>query len=244
MSDVMCTLYYFELAYHLSLSLSLSVCVCVSLSLLTSFILLFIYLFIIYFPFFHGHSFLRLSVWRGLLISLFFNTLFFEIYYPENTCAAYTTKLLCLSTPDMLDKSTTQCLWKPDASVQCVLNPPPSSVTFSLLVSLIVMILSIIFNIPFGYVHDEFASSRPALEVMGLSSHAWLGTDAPDVYLKVMTEAAKYLPQHHSEDLFTDVTATYKLCKSVDEEVYELMLAPSNSGLKHRCTEITSFINS
>ena len=58
----------------------------------------------------------------------------------------------------------------------CSINPPPKSVTFVLLTSFIILIFILPLDYCIGYIQEEFASKRPRLEELSLSSNSWLGS--------------------------------------------------------------------
>ena len=58
----------------------------------------------------------------------------------------------------------------------CAINPPPSSTTFTLLIAFVIIICILPLDYAMGYISEEYASKRPYLEALGLSSDYWLGS--------------------------------------------------------------------
>lgn len=58
----------------------------------------------------------------------------------------------------------------------CSLNPPPKSATFVLLMAFIIIIFILPMDYCIGYIQEEFASKRPRLEELSLSTNSWLGS--------------------------------------------------------------------
>jgi hypothetical protein len=149
-----------------------------------------------------------LSVTRGILLALFVDTLFFGICYPDTgTCGTLTTEELCLALPSKLQAGTPMCLWD-EATAVCSMAPPPSSLIFTMSISLLCVLLNIPLDMTFGYIIDEFAAKRPHLEdvpFLNLNSESWLGTGNPKPIWtedqKREMEAEERLAVHHNSAL-------------------------------------------
>ena len=97
---------------------------------------------------------------RTLLINIFVYCVFFTTLYPsQSTCVSLTTKELCLSVPSRLTDTSTGCIW--DNELGCAVNPPPSSITFSLVITLLWYFVAVPIDIVVGFVQDEFAAKYP-----------------------------------------------------------------------------------
>lgn len=73
------------------------------------------------------------------LITLFIDTMFYNIFYPPNSaCTTYTTKSSCYIPKSMTDNSQTLCYWTIDTTVEyegyCQLKAPPSEFTFLMVI--------------------------------------------------------------------------------------------------------------
>jgi hypothetical protein len=117
-----------------------------------------------------------LSVFRGILINLFVDTLFFGIFFPSNqTCPSFTSDADCLAAPSQVVAGANLCLWDPDKTV-CRLNPPPADLTFTIVLALLTVICVMPAELLLGYIMDEFGARRPRLENWGWNSNYWLGS--------------------------------------------------------------------
>ena len=83
--------------------------------------------------------------WLGLsadiMLTLFFDTLFFMVFFPSGVCEVMTTKTMCLSIPSQIDPATPQCLWI-QGTKSCEIAPPPGSIIFTAMITLIIIALS------------------------------------------------------------------------------------------------------
>ena len=130
-----------------------------------------------------------LTVCRAILFTIFLDTLFFQICYPDaSNCPTFTTFETCLShqTP-----TGSVCLWHPSTK-RCTSNDPPENLFFELLVSLICILLSVPLDICYELIDKEVVSKRPALEKIGMSSEKWL-TSIPHILLSQDNELANLL---------------------------------------------------
>ena len=59
----------------------------------------------------------------------------------------------------------TMCTW--NSSTGCALKPPPSSITFSLMVTLVCYFFTVPLDQIIGYVQDEYAAKHPDFEDWG-----------------------------------------------------------------------------
>ena len=112
-----------------------------------------------------------LAVCRAILFTIFLDTLFFQICYPDaSNCPTFTTLDSCVvcQTP-----TGSVCQWHP-SSKRCTPNDPPENLFFDLLVSLICILLSVPLDIFYELVDKEVVSKRPELEKVCLSSEKWL----------------------------------------------------------------------
>ena len=114
-----------------------------------------------------------LAVCRAILFTIFLDTLFFQICYPDaSSCPTFITLNSCLAkqTP-----TGSVCQWHPySINKKCTPNDPPENLFFELLISLICILLSIPLDIFYEIIDKEIVSNRPELEKIGLSSDKWL----------------------------------------------------------------------
>lgn len=115
-----------------------------------------------------------------LLTAIFFDTLFFSIFFPDNGyCQDFTSKETCL---EPINKATNDatCQWHRDLSQQyggsCSLHKPPSSLLFTITLALLTSIITLPICLLTEIILDEFASKRPNLEFFGINSNNWFGS--------------------------------------------------------------------
>jgi hypothetical protein len=116
----------------------------------------------------------------SILLNLFVDTSFYYIFFQDNgSCNAYDTQATCIST---MNQATARpsCIWLSDPTTEdtaagsCSIRPPPSSVTFTVMISVITLVIVIPISFVVEYFIDENCSKRPELELIGLSSTYWL----------------------------------------------------------------------
>ena len=122
----------------------------------------------------------RTSRWfgvvHGLLISLFFDTLFFVTFFPpQNPCGNYGNSHTCHTLPSKIIEGSTQCVWDVDLKI-CYLQPPPSSIYFTLIVTLMVVLVIVPLEGFLGLIFEGFVVKRPDLEMWGMNTDSWFGS--------------------------------------------------------------------
>ena len=124
-----------------------------------------------------------LDMCKMILLGIFIDTLIFGIYFPSDaTCVELMTKTTCLAVPSKIISGATLCKWSKDTG--CEIQPPPESITLTLLIAFIIILFIVPLDYCVGYVIERYASRRPVLEKWGLSTNNWLGS----VYHKVGNE--------------------------------------------------------
>lgn len=139
-----------------------------------------------YFAAFFGYSlrnrrFLRwLRLIYSLFLVLFLDTIFYQVFYPENGfCENLTSEVDCLShTNKALNANT--CNWQVNLSFEnggvCSLNPPPKSFIFNVIIAFLIVISSLPPIVIFDFVVDQYAMKRPKLYEIGIPTEIWFGT--------------------------------------------------------------------
>jgi len=133
-----------------------------------------------YFAAFFGYSlrnrrFIRwLRLIYTLLIVLFLDTLFYDVFYPANGyCESFQSIQDCLS-PQNEALSDNTCLWTIDSTLSeggsCSLNPPPTSFLFNVIVSFLLVIGSIPPLLLFDYIVEMYARNSPRLYNIGVNA--------------------------------------------------------------------------
>ena len=141
----------------------------------------------------------RTSRWfgvvHGLLIGLFFDTLFFVTFFPpQNPCANFGDSHRCHSLPSRIIEKSTMCVWDVDTRT-CALQSPPSSLYFTLVVTLMVILVIVPLEGFLGLIFEGFVVKRPDLEMWGLNSDSWFGTtQLPGTKVLVKSFKTSFLP--------------------------------------------------
>jgi hypothetical protein len=117
----------------------------------------------------------RLNVWLSFCVKylsiMFVNTLFFGIFFSDDgTCQHYTNKVDC-KTPINKALGSKQCIWTAD--VKCILNPPPDSLMFTLMVIVLITIVALPIHVLLDQVL-KVVRHRPKLSLWGWDENFWL----------------------------------------------------------------------
>lgn len=102
---------------------------------------------------------------RSILIALFVDTIFFQIFYGnDGTCETYVTKATCLLLVNAATAAP-KCSWSvSDGTGSCSLAAPPSNLVFTMVLSLLTMLVSLPMDIASGYLVDVYALRAPDWE--------------------------------------------------------------------------------
>ncbi|KAJ1435214.1 hypothetical protein B484DRAFT_275026 [Ochromonadaceae sp. CCMP2298] len=107
----------------------------------------------------------------SVLISIFIDTLFFSTFFPDTgECQLYTTEVDCIK-PINKALSTPLCMWEVDIEVQaggsCLLTPPPSDMTFVMILVLLTVVIAVPLSVIAEYFVVTYGVRRPAFERWG-----------------------------------------------------------------------------
>lgn len=118
-----------------------------------------------------------LTVWKSLLIIVFFDTIMFSILFPDPTlCQIHSTSVSCTSQPSKILSDQSLCKWN-NKTNYCTANPPPFTLSFILILAVIINVLALIPDVLLDMLIVEICAKRPKLELIGLNSVYWLGPD-------------------------------------------------------------------
>jgi len=138
---------------------------------------------------FFGGSLRRPRVMRytivviGLLLVLFFDTLFFGVFYPDDgACEGHSTKRDCLEEPSRVTDANL-CRWQInedyDEGGTCEINPPPDDGVQSIQFLMVVVIVTLVITVPMQFAYDMLLFNvcfrRPKLENWGINTEAMIG---------------------------------------------------------------------
>lgn len=107
-----------------------------------------------------------LTICSELMIILFVDSLFYGILFTDNgECEALSgkygyTEEDCLALPSKLQSSVSRCMWSNKDSV-CELRPPPSSIQFYMVVSIMITIVTVIPNVICAILLSDICTLRP-----------------------------------------------------------------------------------
>jgi hypothetical protein len=116
------------------------------------------------------------QLYRTMLVTLFIDTLFYGIFYPDDsTCSDFNNQIDCEDLPSKVDSAASQCSWNAN-KMSCSLNPPPSNLVFYMIISMIIIIISLPLDMFLDFLMTTYCAKRPILEEIGLDSESWLGS--------------------------------------------------------------------
>ena len=136
----------------------------------------------------HGASLRKRRIIRfvrmfyALSVTVFVDTLFFNIFYPDNGyCDQISTKSSCISADKHATDSPT-CIWKETKGSDgqyvyaCQLNLPSLTFLFTVVLAFITICISLPLILSTDIILDEIATKRPNLEHIHLSTSFWFGS--------------------------------------------------------------------
>jgi hypothetical protein len=175
------------------------------------------------------------SLWKSILICLFVDTVFFEVYYPSNSvCYAQVSEDLCSSVHSGVSLSNHECTW---SSTGCTQTPPSKSITFIIVLATLCVIISLPIDLLLTFMIEEFCAKYPDVTEIGLSAQ-WLRkpTFAAADRRKAASLAATLTPPGGLSSLEKIVAAqaTFADLLPVDEEVQYII----NSVRSSICADI------
>lgn len=122
-----------------------------------------------------------LSLFKSLMVSLLTSTLVFGLYYPSNNnCYSFASLFTCEANPSLIVPDTSECSWDP-IKQYCSLRPPPTDFGFTVTVAIITSLISLPIDMSVVVVLMAICARRPVLELIGLDSFTWLGTEPVDL---------------------------------------------------------------
>jgi hypothetical protein len=124
-----------------------------------------------------------LALWRGILLTLWVDTMFYDILFARDTaCATHFDEESCLRQPSQVEANSHMCVWN-SVTVQtspsqtevhnfCTTNAPPSNDAYVILSSALVLMFALPIDLLVGYLADEYGRYRPDMSVL---QNTWLG---------------------------------------------------------------------
>jgi hypothetical protein len=165
---------------------------------------------------FFGHSLRRrralrwLHIFYVVMLALFIDTLFFQIFYPDNGfCENYNDTVSCESLTNSVTGSSV-CTWKPESNLvnggKCTLAPPPTSFIFSVILALVTVIIILPIKLLADIIIDEYATKRADFSRFGISSDLIFGSATWNIG-KDNKKPIEYLPDDIdlSKEQFEDI---------------------------------------
>jgi hypothetical protein len=185
-----------------------------------------------------------IGLWKGLLINLFIDTLFFGIYFADDgTCELFNTETNCLLLTSALSSTGTKCIWSgsTDDDGHCSLAPPPSDVMFTVVLALICVIICVPIDFMMSYCLEEFAAKWPDLDSLGMSTMYWYGShkfpdfskpefaSALSLFDKVQSDMSPYERQALSTLLYSDLHSPEEEIHSILATIHRVFCAETES---------------
>ncbi len=113
------------------------------------------------------------SITMAFLLNLFFDTIFFGVFYPDDgTCQNRTGEDNCLAS-DSSATNTNLCVWHIDQTTGqgfCGLNHPPRRFVYIITVVIVIVVISVPFQVAYDYLLYNFCVRRPRFEEWGYAS--------------------------------------------------------------------------
>ena len=172
-----------------------------------------------------------LTICTELMIILFVDSLFYGILFEddgscENMSGRYgKTEDDCLSLPSRMQSSVSRCVWHEGTNV-CELRPPPSTIQFYMVVSIMITLLTVIPNVICTVILTDVCSLRPKFRDLWTTGIAEYNNDP--VVKKARTiitrhsELGKLLKSANKSGLYRDILS-YIDYTIVSEEAAILM---------------------
>jgi len=117
------------------------------------------------------------SLTMGFLLNLFIVTVFFGTFFPDTddneNCNVYTTKESCLNDEYGVG-NTNLCSWNA-ATLTCGDKRPSRTFVYLILVVLLVVVISIPFQVAYDYLLVNVCMRRPRFEDWGIAAASWMG---------------------------------------------------------------------
>jgi len=115
------------------------------------------------------------SITMAFLLNIFFTTVFFGVFYPDDgTCQDRTGEDNCLSS-DSSATNTNLCVWNVDPVTgdgACGLNDPPRRFVYLITVVIVIVVISAPFIVLYDYVLFNWCVRRPRFEEWGYTTPA------------------------------------------------------------------------
>jgi len=131
--------------------------------------------------------------WVGLvtdyMITLFFDTLFYMVYFPNGVCEPLPTMALCLSIPSQIDPSKPQCVWVRHNKT-CIMGDPPGNFIFTAMTTILLLCLSYPPSMVMWGFLCETLNMYPDWESYGLPNFFGTGRIGDTAAMRPLEEAA------------------------------------------------------
>eukprot|EP01031_Cornospumella_fuschlensis_P045852 gene45852-56117_t len=151
----------------------------------------------------------------SLLVMIFFDTLFFSLFFPDNgKCQSYDNEEDCKREVNMASRRAL-CSWSSETvatidvekyeDARCVLNPPPNDLPFTLIVAMITFVVNLPLVVMLEYLKTEVCARRPDFGSLGVRNPLRYLSSTPDdlgelqektALERVFQETFSHLEQH------------------------------------------------
>jgi hypothetical protein len=166
-----------------------------------------------------------MSLMLDLLGVIFVDTMFFKIFFSddESSCSSlnYTNSTICTAQISGWSGSSV-CEWDTSAG-ECTLIPPPSDITFVMLLAMITLLFSLPLKMISRYLLEEYCAKRPILEVLGLNSRSVVGSTTDPVLQPRESALAAAFSGKFVNNHDRNIEYSYTDLMSVKEEVDKII---------------------
>eukprot|EP01032_Pedospumella_encystans_P012774 gene12774-14752_t len=121
------------------------------------------------------------SLTMGFLLNLFIVTVYYGTFYPDadgnEDCDGNFTEDSCLSDENGV-VNMNQCSWDPASQMCFSKSRPPRTFVYLIVVVLLVVAISIPFQVAYDYLLVNVCMRRPRFEDWGIAAASWMGRNA------------------------------------------------------------------
>jgi hypothetical protein len=156
-----------------------------------------------------------INICLQILINLFFDTIFFGIFFPDTgVCEGFTTRTNCLQ-PQNDILNVPLCVWNNDAAYAsggyCRLRPPPSNFTFACILVVVCEVVAIPLAFLYDFILKENCNRRPDFDAWGINAEYYLGRST-----QVNSTAEQQVTESKLRNVYNEVETARKKSMEAD----------------------------
>jgi hypothetical protein len=133
-----------------------------------------------------------ISTWKSLLLFMMISTIFFDIYYSDDgTCGNLNNERSCLEIPSKILDGLAQCAWD-QPRFQCSLRPPPSSITFIVIVAILTILIVLPFDLFFFFLLNGIRTRDPSRKLSNNLEVSYQDNSKDEIAINALLSALRY----------------------------------------------------